>query len=205
MTRNKNNENSPIQWWMEKVVVPILLAVIPGYFLLISTGVLENPFKPKPAPTDVPVVISEESPATERAAVPPSAAAEAATEETLSPAVQVMDQYYNYINAANISEDLSRAWDLLTNKLQCSSNDCKFDDFTSFWMKNQVHYKLYDCGSNMVDTELTFYKRGSQPTGSKSPVYLRYTLTEENGQLKLDSGEGREGISALCPLAVSYP
>lgn len=58
MTRNKNKKqqsnpqvpnpqvsNPPQaknwQWWVEKVIVPILLAMIPGYFLLLSTGVIK--------------------------------------------------------------------------------------------------------------------------------------------------------------------
>ncbi len=74
MTRNKNKKQQPNpqvpnpqvsnpqqaknwQWWVEKVIVPILLAMIPGYFLLLSTGVIDNPFKRQATPTVTPTML----------------------------------------------------------------------------------------------------------------------------------------------------
>ncbi|WKZ34958.1 MAG: carboxypeptidase-like regulatory domain-containing protein [Anaerolineales bacterium] len=128
------------------------------------------------------------------------------TENTLSPAIQVMDQYYQYINNAAIDNDLSRAWGLMTRKLQCNPSDqCNFETYKNYWWDLQVHYKLYDCGSNIIDAELNYFLRGLQPLEDITPVYFQYTLTEEVGQLKLYSAENIDGISAYCPLAVTYP
>lgn len=218
--RNPNPQKSKSwQWWIEKVIVPILLAMIPGYFLLLSTGAIDNPFKSQPTPVETPTATLTETSTniptiTLITTVPVEASVTSTTvvvsvtptEVTLSPAIQVMDQYYKYINNANIPDDFSRAWDLLTQKLKCNSSDqCKFENYRDFWLGQQVNYKLYDCGANEVDTELIYYKRGTQPDINKAPVFLRYTLVEENGQLKLNAGDFTNGISAYCPLAVSYP
>jgi hypothetical protein len=130
----------------------------------------------------------------------------APTETALSPAIQVVDQYYKYINNAAIDDDLSRAWDLLTRKLQCNPSDqCNFETYKNYWWGLQVHYKLYDCGSNIIDAELNHFLRGLQPLEDITPVYLQIILTEEVGQLKLYSAENVDGISAYCPQAVTYP
>ncbi len=143
---------------------------------------------------------------TETASLPIQSSTPTPTVIALPPAIQVMDQYYKYINHASIPSDLSRAWDLLTQKLQCNSSDqCKFENYRDFWWGQQVNYRLYDCGSNKVDTELIYYTRNSQPLANKAPVYLRYTLVDDNGQLKVNAGESTNGISAYCTLAVSYP
>jgi hypothetical protein len=128
------------------------------------------------------------------------------TELALSPAIQVTDQYFRYINNAAIKDDLSRAWDLMTQKLQCNPSDqCNFITYRDYWWGLQVHYKLYDCGANIVAVELVYYLRGMQPLEGASPSYLRYTLAEENNQLRLYSIENIDGISAYCPLSVIYP
>lgn len=128
------------------------------------------------------------------------------TELALSPAIQVTDQYFRHINNAAIKDDLSRAWDLMTQKLQCNPSDlCNFITYRDYWWGLQVHYKLYDCGSNIVATELVYYARGTQPLEGGKPSYLRYTLAEEDSQLKLYGAENIDGISAYCPLAVTYP
>ena len=124
----------------------------------------------------------------------------------LSPAIQTMDQYYKYINNAGISDDLIRAWNLMTVKLQCNPSDqCNFENYRNWWWKQQVQYKLYDCGLNIVDTELIYYSRNTLPNLNKKPDYVRYELIEENGHLKLNSGDIVTGVSAYCELAVSVP
>lgn len=67
MARNKKEQTIPIapnshqvktwQWWIEKVFVPILLALLSGFFLLLSSGIIENPFlyQTIPTVTDSPV------------------------------------------------------------------------------------------------------------------------------------------------------
>lgn len=44
----------PWQWWVEKVVMPILLALISGYFLLIAGGIIDGPFGPDNGTTPEP-------------------------------------------------------------------------------------------------------------------------------------------------------
>lgn len=126
---------------------------------------------------------------------------------SLSPAVQAMDQYYRYINNAGVSDDLSRAWELLTKKLQCNSSDnCNFVHYRDWWWELKVEYKLYDCGSNTVDTELKYYSRNaSGASSSAQSAYVRYVLINESGQLKINSGEIITGISAYCELTVYSP
>ncbi len=34
----------PWQWWVEKVLMPIMLALLSGYFLLIAGGIIDGPF-----------------------------------------------------------------------------------------------------------------------------------------------------------------
>lgn len=40
-----SQQAKPWQWWIEKVVVPIVLALISGYFLLIASDIIKNPFQ----------------------------------------------------------------------------------------------------------------------------------------------------------------
>lgn len=52
--RNPNPQKPKLwHWLIEKVIMPFLLALIPGYFLLLSTGVIDNPFTPLPTPTPI--------------------------------------------------------------------------------------------------------------------------------------------------------
>jgi hypothetical protein len=57
---------------------------------------------------------------------------------------------------------------------------------------------LYDCGQNIVDAELIYFARGTQPLEGIEPVYLRYTLAEEEGQLKLHGGEKSKGSAHIA-------
>jgi hypothetical protein len=127
--------------------------------------------------------------------------------KTLSPAVQTMVRYYTYINEARISEDLSRAWDLLTTKLQCNPADnCSFAHYRDWWWQLQVQYRLYDCGSNTVDARLLYHARGAEaPSPSAQPNYIRYVLIDDEGTLRINSAEIVTGISAYCEWAASFP
>ena len=128
------------------------------------------------------------------------------TEHLISPAVQTVDQYFKYINNAGIDDDLQRAWNLLTTKLQCNpTNQCVFDSYRDFWWKLQAHYKLYDCGSNTVSAEIIYYNRNATPNLGKSPDYMSYELLEEDGQLKLNSASVETGISAYCEFTPVSP
>jgi len=131
----------------------------------------------------------------------------ATLKNSLSPAVQTMDQYYQYINNAKNSDDLGKAWTLMTINLKCNPNDrCNFVQYQNYWWQLKVQYKLYDCGSNTIDTELIYYSRKADgPLSSAQTEYIRYQLIEEAGQLMLDSGEPIEAIGANCELAVSAP
>ena len=122
----------------------------------------------------------------------------------LSPEIQALDQYYKYINNAGRSDDLSKAWDLLTRKFQCSSSqDCKFVHYTEWWWPRKVQYKLYDCDSTAVDTELRYYGRDQIAATPTAPVYVRYWLVKDHGQLKINSGTIIESPGADCKLVVS--
>src|SRR5512138_2210882 len=66
------------------------------------------------------------------------------SEETLSPTVQTIDQYFRYINLAKSSEDLGKAWEMMTIKSKCNPADrCNFVQFQDFWWNFRVEYKLY--------------------------------------------------------------
>jgi hypothetical protein len=113
--------------------------------------------------------------------------------------VQTVHQYFDYINRAGIDDDLRRAWDLMTMDLQNNPGDRgQFETYQQFWWREQVRYKLYDCGSDTVAAELIYYSRNTTPDLSKTPEYMLYELAEENGQLKLDRASRETGISAYC-------
>lgn len=169
---------------------------------LVASGMIDG--AEPPTPTSLPSSTSTSVPATSSPtmAVPTPSA----TENAISPAIQTMDQYFTSINKAGIRDDLARAWDLMTNKLQCNPSDqCNIGHYQDFWWKLQVDYKLYDCGSNAVAAELRFYSRGGTPNYSRSPEYVTYELIEENGQLKLNSAKTGTGISTYCVLAFPVP
>jgi hypothetical protein len=122
----------------------------------------------------------------------------------LSAEVRALDQYYKYINSAVKYKDLSKAWDLLTKNYQCSANNCELTDFQGWWWPRKVHYKLYDCGSTSVDTELVYYGRDSVNAATPTaPIYIKYRLVKDHGQLKIDAGSRIEKPAAGCKLVVS--
>jgi hypothetical protein len=111
----------------------------------------------------------------------------------------MVHQYFQYINNAGIDDDLRRAWDLMTTKLQDNPSDQgRFETYQRFWWGEQVRYKLYDCASDTVAAELIFFSRNTTPDLSKTPEYMLYELVEENGQLKLDRASRETGISSYC-------
>lgn len=130
-----------------------------------------------------------------------------AQQSSLSPAIQTMDQYYRYINEARNSDDLGKAWDLLTINLKCNPSDrCNFIQYQDYWWQFRIQYKLYDCGSNTIDTEVIYYARKSSgPISLARADLTRYQLIDEKGQLKLNSGEAIDQVGATCKLAVSVP
>jgi hypothetical protein len=131
----------------------------------------------------------------------------ATVEETLSPAAELVDQYYRYINGAHNSDELGKAWSLATLNFKCNPSDrCNFVQYQDYWWQFKLQYKLYDCGADTIDSELIYYARkAAGPIASARPEYLRYKLIEDNGQLKLNSADAIEQIGADCKLAVSVP
>ena len=171
-------------------------------FWLITSGILPVGGSEPPEPTNAPsaTLVPATSAPTQDVAAP------TATESYIAPAVLTVDQYFQFINNAGIDDDLRRAWDLLTTKLQCNpSNQCVFDSYRDYWWKWQMHYKLYNCGSNTVAAEIIYYNRNTTPNLSKKPEYMMYELLQENGQLKLNSASIESGISAYCKFTAVSP
>jgi len=129
---------------------------------------------------------------------------------SFSEAITVMNNFYSWINDAGNKDDLMRSWNLETsgiNGFQCrEAAGCDFKKFSDFWFDLKVQYKLYDCGSNLVDVEIRTYNRNpllaSTPT---APTYFRYQLVEVNSELKINKGIAIEGHGADCKLQVSVP
>jgi hypothetical protein len=207
-------------------LVMIFLALVLSFvsvFLLLRFYITPPALSEKPTPTDnIPTLVSTDVPIAATSTNVPVVATltnvptaltptmevvePTATEKTLAPAVQTVQQYFNYINNAGIRDDLNRAWDLMTNKLQCNKSDqCNVEHYKDFWWKLQVQYQLFDCGSNQVAAKLIYYTRGSKPNSSGSPAYLVYDLLDENGELKLNSAKIDTGISTYCELSISFP
>ena len=180
----------------------LALAGVGLLFWLATSGILPGAGSHPPTPTNAPSATTV--PATP--APTEEVAAATATESPISPAVQTVYQYFSYINNAGIDDDLQRAWDLLTTKLQCNpANQCVFDSYRDFWWKLQLRYKLYDCGSNSVAAEMIYYNRNTTPNLNKKPDYMMYELIDENGQLKLNSASVETGISAYCEFTPVTP
>jgi len=190
----------------------LAIAVLVLAFWGMKSGMLPFGASRTPTPTQA-------STATERAiiatattfptqeTIPPTATSiPTATSVPISPAVLTVDQYFKYINSANIGDDLEQAWDLMTPNFQCNPSDqCNQVTFEKYWLAFQVQYKLYDCGPNTVVAELIYYTRGREPNPDSETHYLQYQLIDENGQLKLDSGNSKSGISNRCKLVPSLP
>jgi hypothetical protein len=127
-----------------------------------------------------------------------------------SDAINVMNNFFSWINNAGNKDDLKRSWDLETsgiNGLQCrEAAGCSFSSFQDWWWKWKVQYKLYDCGSNVVNVEVRYFLRdvllASTPL---APEYCRYQLVDDHGQLKLNRGDNIEGPGADCSLTITVP
>jgi|WetSurMetagenome_2_1015567.scaffolds.fasta_scaffold1215914_2 hypothetical protein len=94
----------------------------------------------------------------------------------------------------------------MTANFQCNPSDqCDPVTFEKYWLAFQVQYKLYDCGSHTVAAELVYYTRGKAPKPNPQTHYLQYDLVDENGQLKIDRGDSKSGISNRCTLVPDIP
>jgi hypothetical protein len=127
-----------------------------------------------------------------------------------SDAIVVINNFYSWINDAGNKADLSRSWNLETTGIygyQCKeAAGCEFPNFQDFWWKWKTYYKLYDCGSNIVDVELQYYSRNPiLATTPESIFYIRYQLIDVNGPLKINGAAIIEGPGADCPLIISTP
>jgi len=127
-----------------------------------------------------------------------------------SDAIVVIENFYGWINESGNMADLIRSWNLETsgeNGFQCKeAAGCSFSQFQDDWWKWKVLYKLYDCGSNIVDAKLQTYSRDPiLATTPGSPFYIRYQLADVAGQLKINGGVPIEGPGADCPLIISSP
>ena len=123
----------------------------------------------------------------------------------LSSEVKMMDQYYKYINNAGKKDDIQRAWDLLTRKYRCNIyTNCKPAEYLDFWWTRKVHYKLYDCGSMIMQVELIYYYRDSEiEINPDAPTYVKYLLVNDAGQLRIDGGELIERPEDGCQQVIS--
>ena len=150
-------------------------------------------FTPIPTSTDTPIAALEGTPT-----------------ESLTDAIIVMNNFYSWINNAGNKDDLLKSWNLETsglNGFQCrEAAGCEFARFRDIWWELKVQYKLYDCGSNLVDVEVRTYHRDPLLASTPNPpFFVRYELVNVNGELLINRGTGIEGPSADCELAVSVP
>lgn len=127
-----------------------------------------------------------------------------------SNAVVVVSNFYSWVNNAQNKDDFRKAWELETsgpNGLQCrEASACQYSKFQDSWWLWKVQYKLYDCGSNVVDAELRYYRRDPGiASASITPIYVRYQLVEVAGELKIDKGQEIGHPGADCILAISVP
>lgn len=127
-----------------------------------------------------------------------------------SDAIIVMNNFFSWINDAGNKEDLRRSWDLETSGaygLQCrEAAGCEFSNFQDWWWQWNVQYKLYDCGFNIVDAELSYYSRDPLlATTPSTPIFMRHQLIDDHGQLKLNRVDYIEGSGADCHLTITAP
>ncbi len=120
-----------------------------------------------------------------------------------SAAVQVVEFYFQNINNATQPDDLIHSWNLLTTRLQNSPNG-RFTNFRDFWWQWYVSYRIYDCGSSIVSVEYRLEQRDPSSFLSPSQEFVRYILTEEKGQLKIDEGIVIDSLGSECTLAVEF-
>lgn len=140
----------------------------------------------------------------------PIAALDGTPTGSLSPAVDVMNNFYSWINNAGNKDDLLRSWNLETsgtNGFQCrEAAGCEFTKFRDTWWDLKVQYNLYDCGSNVVDVEVRTYHRNPLLASTpNAPFFVRYELVNVSGELLINRGTGIEGPGADCDLAISVP
>ena len=124
-----------------------------------------------------------------------------------SKAIETVNSFFTWINDAQTKEDLLNAWNIESTEFQCSEPaGCDPTGFQNFWIDWKVRYKLYDCGSNIIATEQIYYPR--DPFSNSKPtdvLYRKYKLAEEDGQLKIITGENIPDPSGTCPLVISVP
>lgn len=148
-SKNKKKQSNPQvpaspqaktwQWWIKEVVVPILLAIIPGYFLLLAGGAIENPFNKREASTATIIV---DSPINTTSPTPPQAVsslpvitripetssflitATPATVLLLSPSETVI-RYFEYLN----DKEYSKAWGMFSIPFKMSGKYSGIEGF----------------------------------------------------------------------------
>jgi hypothetical protein len=117
----------------------------------------------------------------------------------LSPAAQVVDYHFRFINNAKDNGELIQSWNLMTSKLQCNPSDqCQFINFQNWWWQWHVQYEVYDCGPNDIIVRYSLVPRDQPSSTSTTIFYERYALTQENGELKIDEGHLIDGPDNGC-------
>lgn len=147
MTNNKGNpqQTKPWQWWIEKFIVPVLIAVISGYFLLLSSGAIKNPFITNGTSTVTTTVDSPKnliSPTPPQEALSPSSITSIAgttnvlitttpaTVILLSPTETVI-QYYQYLN----DREYNKAWGMFSMHFKLYGTYSGIEDYKA-WASN---------------------------------------------------------------------
>ena len=173
-------------FWIGSMAVELLTPVV-------ATATFPPPAAPLFLPSLLPPTPTETPPP-----LPP-------TQPPYSAAVIAVDNFFSFINNAQTTDDLLGAWNLETSHFQClEAANCVLATFQKFWIGWKVQYSLYDCGFNLVDTAQVYYPRDS--SSGSSPIDLgfrQYQLTEENGQLKINSGTKILSPDPACPLVIS--
>lgn len=117
----------------------------------------------------------------------------------LSPAVQIVDFHFRFINLAKDKDELIQSWNLMTSNLQCNPSDqCQFANFQNWWWQWHVAYEIYDCSSDTVIVRYSLAPRNNPSSTSATIYYERYTLVEDSGNLKIDRGQLVDGIDNGC-------
>ncbi len=122
---------------------------------------------------------------------------------TLIPVSGIFDvsfffHWINYTGSKGTQFDdsmLLSAWDITTADFRCKEYaQCDYEAFRDFWLDWKVEATLYECSSNVVDAEQTYYPKnetsGLQPIG---PFFRRYILIEEGGVLKINEAADIQG------------
>lgn len=110
--------------------------------------------------------------------------------------IKILDEYFQLINNAGNKLDLQVPWNYLSRGFQCRLSSCDIEEYKDFWWSFRIEYKLYDCDTNKVDAELTYFGRSNDDTPNQTKI-LRYGFDSD---MKIDSGVFIEGTS--CTLVI---